>query len=263
MDQSVTSPLTPATPSIGALPRRKRWSVDRGRWLLRPRSLAAIAGVLLALVYGGREIYLRWTHIYEYDARVTADIVTISSRADGWLVDMPVREGMRVTKGQNVARIDDRVAKLRADALQAQIEGIKAERARLRAERLMNANQNDALMRTRTSTVMVREKALAALKSDLDLARLELERNRALFERRVANERQLQVSQAAVAKLESQILQLQAEHEQAEGSLDEARMQQDRLVVIDAQIAALDHQARISGIQAPLLPAPTAGAAGA
>ncbi|MCX7365628.1 MAG: HlyD family secretion protein [Alphaproteobacteria bacterium] len=243
MDQSVTSPLTPATPSIGALPRRKRWSVDRGRWLLRPRSLAAIAGVLLALVYGGREIYLRWTHIYEYDARVTADIVTISSRADGWLVDMPVREGMRVTKGQNVARIDDRVAKLRADALQAQIEGIKAERARLRAERLMNANQNDALMRTRTSTVMVREKALAALKSDLDLARLELERNRALFERRVANERQLQVSQAAVAKLESQILQLQAEHEQAEGSLDEARMQQDRLVVIDAQIAALDHQA--------------------
>lgn len=243
MDQSVTSPLTPATPSIGALPRRKRWSVDRGRWLLRPRSLAAIAVVLLALVYGGREIYLRWTHIYEYDARVTADIVTISSRADGWLMEMPVREGMRVTKGQTVARIDDRVAKLRADALQAQIEGIKAERARLRAERLMNENQNDALMRTRTSTVVVREKALAALKSDLDLARLELERNRALFERRVANERQLQVSQAAVVKLESQILQLQAEHEQAEGSLDEARMQQDRLGVIDAQIAALDHQA--------------------
>ena len=243
MDQSISPPLTPAVPSIGVLPRRRRWSLDRGRWLLRPRSLAAAAVVLLALAYGGREIYLRWTHIYEYDARVTADIVTISSRADGWLMEMPVREGMRVAKGQTLVRIDDRVAKLRAEALQAQVEGIKAERARLRAERLMNENQNEALMRTRTSTVVVREKALAALKSDLDLAKLELERNRALFERRVANERQLQVSQAAVVKLESQILQLQAEHEQAEGSLDEARMQQDRLVVIDAQIAALDHQA--------------------
>ena len=225
------------------MPRRTRWSPARGRWLLRPRILGAAAILLLALAYGGREIYLRWTHIYEYDARVTADIVTISSRADGWLMEMPVRESMRVTKGQMLVRIDDRVARLRAEALQAQVEGIKAERARLRAERLMNENQNEALMRTRTSTVVVREKALAALRSDLDLARLELDRNRALFERRVANERQLQVAQAAVVKLESQILQLQAEHEQAEGSLDEARMQQDRLVVIDAQIAALDHQA--------------------
>ena len=88
----------------------------------------------------------------------------------------------------------------------------------------------------------MREKALAALKSDLDLAKLELERNWSLFERRVAGERQLQMSQAAVTKLESQILQLQAEHEQAEGSLDEARVEHDRLGVIDAQIAALDHQ---------------------
>jgi membrane fusion protein (multidrug efflux system) len=97
-------------------------------------------------------------------------------------------------------------------------------------------------MRTRTSAVQVRAKALAALQSDLDLAKLELERNRSLFERRVANERQLQMAQAAVVKLESQILQLQAEHEQAEGSLDEARVEHDKLGVIDAQIAALDYQ---------------------
>ena len=157
-------------------------------------------------------------------------------------MEMPALEGTRVAAGQVVARIDDRVAKLRADALRAQIEGVRAERARLRAERRLNQNQADAQMRTRTSTVTAREKALAALKSDLDLARLELERNWSLFERRVAGERQLQQSQAAVTKLESQILQLQAEHEQAEGSLDEARVELDKLGVIDAQIAALDHQ---------------------
>ena len=44
-------------------------------------------------------------------------------------------------------------------------------------------------MRTRTSTVQVRGQALAALRSDLDLAKLELERNRVLFERRVVGER--------------------------------------------------------------------------
>jgi membrane fusion protein (multidrug efflux system) len=97
-------------------------------------------------------------------------------------------------------------------------------------------------MRTRTSSVTVREKALGALRADLDFAKLELERNRVLFASRVVNERQLQMSQAAVTKLEIQILQLQAEHEQAEGSLDEARVGHDRLGVIDAQIEALTHQ---------------------
>jgi len=200
------------------------------------------AVVLIALVYGSRELYLRFTHIYEYDARVTADIVTVSSRAEGWVMEMPALEGTRVTAGQVVTRIDDRVAKLRADALRAQIEGVRAERTRLRAERHLNLNQADALMRTRTSAVQVREQALAATQSDLDLAKLELERNRSLFERRVANERQLQMAQAAVVKLESQIQQLRAEHEQAQGSLDEARVEHDKLGVIDAQIAALDHQ---------------------
>jgi membrane fusion protein (multidrug efflux system) len=236
-------PLHASAPSIGLPPGGRAWSRGRARLPFRPRFLAVAAILLLAVAYGGRELYLRLTHIYEYDARATADIVTVSSRADGWVMEMPALEGTRVAAGQVVTRIDDRVAKLRSDALRAQIEGISAERTKLRAERLLSLNQADALMRTRTSTVMVREKALAALRSDLDLAKLELERNWSLFERRVAGERQFQMAQAAVTKLESQILQLQAEHEQAEGSLDEARVEHDRLGVIDAQIAALEHQA--------------------
>jgi len=218
------------------------WSVGRGRLPLRPRTFAILAVVLLVVVYGGRELYLRLTHIYEYDARVTADIVTISSRADGWIMEMPAREGMKVEAGQVVTRIDDRTAKLKSDALRAQIEGIRAERTRLRAERRLSLNQSDALAKTRTSIVEVRQKALAALKSDLDLSKLELERNRSLYASRVVGERQLQTAQAAVDKLESQILQLRAEHEQALNSLEEAKVEQDKLGVIDAQIAALDHQ---------------------
>ena len=238
------APVTPppATPQVGAPPRQRQWSMGRGRALLRPRSFVIAAVLLMALAYGGRELYMRFTHVYEYDARVTADIVTISSRADGWLVEMPVREGMQVEAGQVLVRVDDRIAKLRADSFRAQIEGVRVERARLRAERKLDKNQSDAAMRTRTSNVTVREKALAALRADLDFAKLELERSRSLFASRVINERQLQMAQAAVTKLEIQILQLQAEHEQAEGSLDEARVGHDRLGVIDAQIEALTHQ---------------------
>ena len=246
MDQSIPSAaksVPPASaPPASSAPQRAPWSAGRGRALLRPRTFVVAAVLLIALAYGGRELYMRFTHVYEYDARVSADIVTISSRGDGWVVDMAVREGMQVEAGQVLVRVDDRIARLKADGLRAQIEGIRVERARLRAERKLDQNQADAQMRTRTSNVTVREKALGALRADLDFAKLELERNRVLFASRVVNERQLQVAQAAVNKLEIQILQLQAEHQQAEGSLDEARVGHDRLGVIDAQIEALTHQ---------------------
>ena len=214
----------------------------RGRLPIGPRSLAIAVVILLALTYGGREIYLRWTHVYEYDARVSADIVTVSSRADGWIVEMPALEGARVKGGETVVRIDDRIAKLRVDALKAQIEGIRSERTRLKAERAFSREQVETAIKTRTSGVAVREKAREALQSDLDFARAELERARKLFATKVINERQMQTAQAAVVKLEVQILQMEAEHQQAEGSLDEAKAGEERLKVIDAQIEALTHQ---------------------
>lgn len=230
-------------PPVHAVPRGPMWTRGRGRGILRPRFLVIAAVVLIGLLYGAREAYLRFTHVYEYDARVTADVFIISSRADGWIVDMPTLEGTKVNTGQVVVRLDDRAAKFRGDGLRAQLASVQAERERLRAERRLSENQADAKMRTRTSTVAASEKAQAALKSDLDLARLELERNRSLFQGRVINERQLQQAQAAVTKLESQILQLEAERQAAEGSLEEARGERDKLAVIDAQIAALEHQA--------------------
>jgi membrane fusion protein, multidrug efflux system len=265
LDQTVSTPLlkgspgvpppqigTPAiaNPAIGKVPRQAIWTRGRGRFFLRPRALAVAAVAALALGYGGREIYLRFTHVYEYDARVTADIVTISSRADGWVVSLPALEGARVAGNDVIARIDDRVSKLRGEALKTQMQSVQAERDRLMAERRMVTEQTEAVMRTRTSAVTVKEKALAALHSDLDLARLELERNKSLFDRRVANERQLQVAQASATKLESQILQAQAEYEQAQGSLREAVADRERLSVIDAQVAALAFQA--SNLEAQL-----------
>jgi len=250
VDQPVSRTLPPeiANPAYASLPRQ---TVSRLRpFFLRPRILAVVAVAALALLYAGREVYLRFTHIYEYDARVMADIVTVSSRAEGWVVELTALEGKRVAANDVIVRIDDRVSKLRSDALATQMQSIEAERGRLMAERRMVADQTEAVARTRTSAVTVKEKALAALRSDLDLARLELERNKSLFERRVANERALQVAQASATKLESQLQQAQAEYEQAQGSLREAVADRERLSVIDAQVAALAFQ--VSNLQAQL-----------
>jgi membrane fusion protein (multidrug efflux system) len=234
---------TVSPPALDAAQSQVGWANgSRRQFFLRPRFIAIAAVLLLAIAYGAYETYLRFTHIYEYDARATADIVTISSRAEGWLVEMPALEGTQVEAGQVVARIDDRIARLKVDAFKAQIEGIRSERTRLKAERTFSREQVEASMKTQAAGVTVHEKARQALKADLDFAKLELDRTKTLFATRVVNERQLQTAQAAVTKLEIQLLQMVAEHEQAEGSLNEARAGQERLHVIDAQIEALTHQ---------------------
>jgi membrane fusion protein (multidrug efflux system) len=237
LDQTVNPP------PVGTAQSQSGWARGYRRpFFLRPRVVAIAAVVLLGVAYGAYETYLRFTHIYEYDARATADIVTISSRTEGWIVDMPALEGTRVKAGDTVVRLDDRAAKLKVDALKAQIEGVRSERTRLKAERTFSREQVETSIKTRTSGVAVRDKAKEALQSDLDYAKIDLERTKKLFATKVVNEKQLQQAQTAVTKLEVQILQMEAEQQQAEGSLDEARAGEERLKVIDAQIEALTHQ---------------------
>ncbi len=214
------------------------------------RLLIIAVVTLAALAYGGYEVWMRMTHVYESDARVTADVVTMSSRADGWVIEMAAIEGTRVSAGQVIIRIDDRVAKLRVEGLRSQILAVQSDRARLQAERRMIANQADAKMRTRTSGVRVSEAARATLDSDILLAKQELERSRQLYERRHITDKQLETAQANVVRLENMRRRMDAEREQAEGSLAEAEVERDRLAVIDGQIAGLKHAE--SNLQAQL-----------
>jgi membrane fusion protein (multidrug efflux system) len=230
---SLAPPPAPAQAQAPALTRRRR--------SIGPLRLAIIGAVVLAAIaYGAYEVYMRITHVSEYDARVAADIVTISSRADGWVIDLPALEGTRVETGQVIVRIDDRVTRLRAEALQAQIQAVQADRNRLLAERRMVENQAAAKTKTRTSGVRASEAARAALEADILLARQELDRSRSLAQRGIITDRQLETAQANVTRLEGTRRKLDAERLQAEGTLGEAMAERDRLEVIDGQIAALD-----------------------
>ncbi len=205
------------------------------------RVLVVALAAAAVLAWGGREVWLRATHVYESDARVSADILTMSSRAEGWIVDMPVKEGDRVEAGQVIIRIDSRVAALRVEALRSQAKAAQTDRTRLEAERRLVENQAEAKMRTRASGVLVSEAARDALDSDILLAKQDLDRSRQLYERKVITDKQLETAQAAVTRLENTRRRMEAEKAQAEGALAEARAERDKLAVIDGQIAGLEH----------------------
>ena len=65
--------------------------------------------------------------VIETDARVAADMVTVSSQVAGQVVDRPARDGARVEEGEVLAVLDSRGARARLEELQAELRRREAE----------------------------------------------------------------------------------------------------------------------------------------
>src|SRR3546814_11291388 len=109
----------------------------RSSGLLRPRNLIIAAVALIALIFGAIEVHQRLTHVYEYDARVTADMVTVSSRVAGWITELPAAEGDVLAAGAIIAQVDTRTTDRRLQAPAAEQARPTAERERVGAQRAL------------------------------------------------------------------------------------------------------------------------------
>ncbi|MFM7273317.1 MAG: hypothetical protein ACKO4A_05595, partial [Gammaproteobacteria bacterium] len=56
------------------------------------RRLLLLAAVATALAFAWW-MYHRWTHVYTNDARIASQLIEVSTRAAGQVVDFPVRQG--------------------------------------------------------------------------------------------------------------------------------------------------------------------------
>lgn len=200
--------------------------------------IAAIAG----LYFLGNWVYDRFTHVYVDDARITADVISVSSRVSGWVTKMSVSEGETVRSGQVLVSIDDRDANLRLTELEARLSAIDAERARLVVEKAMVDRQTSSQYDMRKSQVQAAQAALAGRKSDLDLTRTDFERTKKLLARKVVSRQRWEEKRSAYRVAEQAYAQARAEVAAANASLIEASADREKLLVLDRQVAALIHQ---------------------
>ncbi|PKU26676.1 HlyD family secretion protein [Telmatospirillum siberiense] len=113
--------------------------------------------------------YGRLAHITETDARVMADMVTMSSRIDGWIASRPVTDGQKVAAGQTLVVIDQREASLQIDELRAKGESIRLQQARTQTQLRIAET-------TAPSAVAAAEARRDGSRADLAAARSERER---------------------------------------------------------------------------------------
>jgi membrane fusion protein, multidrug efflux system len=212
----------------------------RGR--LKVQHVIAIIVLIAGAIWGGVEIRNRITHVYEYDARISGDLTTISSRVAGWVTNISVIEGDTVAKDQVLFQIDDRESKLKVVELDARLKRNVAERDRLRSELAMTDEQTQTHYQTLLSAASAAEASVASLTAQLELAKSDLTRAESLFKSNVIPRRQLDEARTTKLRIDGEYRRMVAGLHEAHARLLEAKADRAKLDVIKGEIAMLEHQ---------------------
>lgn len=203
-----------------------------------------IAAIILIAggIWGGLEVHDRLTHVFEYDARISSDLITISSRVAGWVTKVAITEGESVGKDDVLFQIDARESGLKLNELDALLKRNKADRARLRSERKYTDEQVTSRYETLQSAVTAADASVASLTAQLDLAKSDLVRAESLYKSKVIPRRQLDEARTTKLRIEGEYKKSVANLHEAQARLHEAKVEHAKLAVIDGEIAMLEHE---------------------
>jgi len=234
LDGNSTEKMAKIDYQTAAAPRRRVWRLLRNLLL----GLAVIGGLILLIDWA----YKRYTNLYIDDARITADIISVSSRVSGWVTNLHVSEGDTVKAKQILVSIDNRDAKLKLSELDSRLRAISSEQARAMTEKKMIDRQTRSAQSVRRSQVQAAKAALAGRRSDLDLTRTDFARTKKLLNRRVVSRQRWEERRNAFRKAEQAFQQAQAEVAAAKAALIQAAADREQLLVLDRQISMLAHR---------------------
>ena len=221
------------TSSESKSPSRRRFGV---RYIII--GLVVIVGGIFAF----REVHQRIIYVYEYDARIAGDMVTVSSRVAGWVTKLPVTEGQLVDGNQMLIKVDDRESNLLIKQLQAQKDAIAGQRDRLVAERKLVDSQTETRVNTQLAAVNAAKATVSGLKPQLVNAQSQLAQDQALFKKKVISRRQFDQTRTTMQRIDGEYRTRVAELEEARNKLREARAETQRLAVLDSEIIILIHE---------------------
>ncbi|MEX0694678.1 MAG: HlyD family secretion protein [Rhodospirillales bacterium] len=217
-------------------------TTQRPAWRIRPVFIISALTLVAAVYFGFLEVHKRLTFVFEEDARILTDMVTVSSRVAGWITKMPAAEGDTVQEGTVMVQIDDRESNILQNELEAQAAAANAERARLAAEKNLVASQIDSRLQSERSRVSAAEVVVSSLKPQRELTERELNRARKLYEDKVSSRRQLDEADTKHQQLDREYRIAVAELQSAKSRIAEVEADRARLDVLAAEVLVLEQR---------------------
>ncbi len=210
----------------------------------RGAQLARI-GLLTMMVAGLAVWAADWTrsallYIHETDARISADMVSVSSRVAGWVVERKVGMGSEVAKGGVLAVIDPRDAQARLAELQAEINRIEAKRAELVAEIAMVDGQTRSRIKSERARLTAAQALVETVEHEYEYAERELARAQQLSENGVIPVKVHDEARTDYLTTQKELVRARAQVATAEAQVGEAEAARREITMLERERETLE-----------------------
>ncbi|WJV54624.1 HlyD family secretion protein [Prodigiosinella aquatilis] len=198
--------------------------------------LAGVTILLAVLVAASFWFYQRLTHITENDAHIVGEVISLASRQDGWLTARPVIDGDVIKKGQILAQIDNRDAKLQLAALEGSLAAADAQVSYSQTQRQVTDLTTQAEQAQAQSELAAAESALSNAGYQLALAQSNFQRDDQLLKRNLTSKKTWDESHTTWLQRQSGLREAEAQRDAQRAALANAKAQRNTLQVLDRQI---------------------------
>ena len=204
------------------------------------------SGVVVALLGGAFGAW--WWRSAEYvstdDARIKAEIVTVSAEVQGRIEALMKDEGDAVSPGETVGRLDSREAQIQIQQAQAELD-----RARSRLQRA--ASEIGLHLERQKGELPQAEAALAGYRHNLEDARAHAEkaqedwrRTKSLFERELISAQELAHVETVMRQAQARLSALGEKIKEGEAALELVRVKGKEVAVKEADLKVREAEVR-------------------
>jgi len=209
------------------------------RRVLNSSNLLVAVLTVMATGWGTWWLYDRLTNVYILDARVASDMLLLSSRVPGWIIDLPVTESQSVTEGEVLLRVDDRAAKARLGELQAGVEVLNSAINALNSQITLQDNLTTSRIDAATARLEATLSEQEATQGDLEIAEAEWQRVGPLHDRNLLSQQEYEADRNIFRSAQQATRRRRAEVSSARADLAEAISERAEIDVLQANLQRL------------------------
>ena len=226
-------------------PLREQPAITARRTVRRRLRIAAALTAILAVLAGGTTwLHRQFTTVFVDDARIAADMVTLSSRLPGWITELDIIAGDTVRQGGVLLRLDGREAEIALRETEARLAGIAARRAELEARLAMVDRQTGSQEDAQRARLEAARAQLPAAEAERIYAEGEFARAVQLMGTGSGTRQRHEQTRAQLETATQRVLAVAAEIRNVEAQLANAGAAREELTVLHRQLDATEPQIR-------------------
>lgn len=216
---------------------------------LSPSNLLVAVVTIAAVLWGLWWFFDRLTNVYVQDARISSDMLLLSSQVPGQVVEVAVRESAPVRRGDILIRIDDRGARAHLEELTAGVEVLDDSIESLEAQIALVDHRSASNVAAATARLEAAQAEQKAAVGDLETAEAEWQRAEPMRERNLISQQEFEADRNAFRNSEQAARRRDAEVATARAVLDQAHSEREEINVLHADLKRLRSERRRALLQ--------------